>query len=374
MKIAIIAATGEGGSTVSARSHFDLISTIPEFDVVYFEIPNVAPKTLSRKYKYIFSNKIIALLSSFFRMPISWEFFFSYGRLPDLSNFDIVHFHWIQRRGIPLMKMDLKGKKVFWTLHDSWPLNGLIHLPDLKVHSRTKRVAIKWLSSRTKKLLGSFVERSKVSFVSPSEFIAIKCREAWPKSNVFTIRNRLHQTYLNFDNAIQGVRQNAFLFVGGESTKNDYKGSDFFFDISKKLERSDPVSELWYVGDFSRKSSSQIPNNVKFLGQIKDSNEMRRIYTSVKATLILSGFENYPNVALESMSCLTPVIGFDVGGIGEIVVAGSGNLHPYGDTSAVFSSMMNVDSIAPNELLKDAREKLRVEQNKLIHNYLQIYL
>lgn len=64
--------------------------------------------------------------------------------------------------------------------------------------------------------------------------------------------------------------------------------------------------------------------------------DLPRILSGATATVITSDFENYPQVARESLMLRVPVIGSDAGGIPEIIAPGeNGLLFPAGDADAL---------------------------------------
>ncbi|WP_298483064.1 glycosyltransferase family 4 protein [uncultured Chloroflexus sp.] len=72
------------------------------------------------------------------------------------------------------------------------------------------------------------------------------------------------------------------------------------------------------------------------LGVIADDTRLALAYSAADLFVIPSLQDNMPSTALEALACATPVVGFDTGGIGELVRPGqTGWLAPVGDVTAL---------------------------------------
>ena len=72
------------------------------------------------------------------------------------------------------------------------------------------------------------------------------------------------------------------------------------------------------------------------LDRLNDDALLARVYSAADVFAIPSLQDNLPNTVLEAMSCGVPVVGFDVGGIPELVRPGvTGLLAPAGDADAL---------------------------------------
>ncbi len=91
------------------------------------------------------------------------------------------------------------------------------------------------------------------------------------------------------------------------------------------------------------------------LGRIDDENLLAKVYSASDLLVIPSVVDNCPNVVLESLACGTPVAGFKVGGIPDLVTPDkTGVLADEGDTKTL--------ALEISRLLKDSA-KLRRMRN-----------
>ena len=81
---------------------------------------------------------------------------------------------------------------------------------------------------------------------------------------------------------------------------------------------------------------SQLPVRAGSLGEIHEEAALARVYAGGDCMVTLSGYDNLPNTVHEAMSCGTPVVSFDVGGVGDMIEHGvQGLLARPGDVGAL---------------------------------------
>ena len=81
----------------------------------------------------------------------------------------------------------------------------------------------------------------------------------------------------------------------------------------------------------------------KHIGSIGNDRALSNIYSASDVFVVPSVQENLPNTALEAIACGTPVVGFDVGGIPEIVRPGvTGLLARPGDAAELRSAILEL--------------------------------
>lgn len=111
--------------------------------------------------------------------------------------------------------------------------------------------------------------------------------------------------------------------IGGFVPEKNHEG---LIDIFNEILKTFPETQLLLLGkgDLEGKIKSkveelQIENKVHFLGYRSD---VLDILNNSKAFVLPSLIEGLPAVILEAMYCETPVVAYNVGGIGEVVVQG----------------------------------------------------
>jgi len=114
--------------------------------------------------------------------------------------------------------------------------------------------------------------------------------------------------------------RNVIIHVGGFTFEKNHKG---LLNVYESLKKNNSDLELWLVGDGPLRS--EIENIVKeknikdviFFGYQTDV----EYYMQQASVLVLpSIIEGLPAVILEAMYCKTPVVAYNVGGIGDLVV------------------------------------------------------
>jgi glycosyltransferase involved in cell wall biosynthesis len=114
------------------------------------------------------------------------------------------------------------------------------------------------------------------------------------------------------------------------------------------------------------------------VGHIESAACLRQIYSAAHVFVIPSLEDNQPNTVLEAMACGTPVVGFKVGGIPEMIEdSQTGLLAPRGDVQELAGAIAFLLDHEPERLAMSAQARRRVEtifsRDTQVDRYLELY-
>lgn len=256
-------------------------------------------------------------------------FGYDISKHPLVLEADIIHLHWICQGMLSLKGLDnlsKLNKKIFWTLHDMWPITAVSpHLPNPNIYispweyKEKKLVATVWNRKR------SIYPKLNPTFIACSDWIKGKAEESYLAKNleIYTVPNPIDTNLY-----VGGEKNYSTIFeiiFGAVNVADERKG---FFKIVEALEylyKNDAfnkynlkVSTFGLLTDSARKILSKY--NVCELGYISDENKMIELYQKAHCLVVPSLYENLPNIIMEAMSCATPTIAYNIGGIPEMVI------------------------------------------------------
>lgn len=252
-------------------------------------------------------------------------------------NPDIVHLHWVCGGMIKIEDFINIKAPIVWSLHDMWAFTGGCHYSDgcdnyeyscgnckvlgsktaydlskviwkrkLKAYSRVKHkftiVGLsKWLYSCSKKS-ALLKEKKHVNLPNTIDtqlfkpFDKIKSRELWGLPN----------------------DKKLVLFGALGGTDDLRKG---FYELSEAMDKIQKQNVEYVIfGSSEPKEKDNSEFKKHYLGYLNDEISLISLYNAVDVMVSPSLQENLSNVIMESLSCGTPVVAFDVGGNSDMVV------------------------------------------------------
>lgn len=255
---------------------------------------------------------------------------------------DVIHLHWttfgmLSVAGIgELLRL---GKPVVWTMHDMWAFTGGCHHSGLceryqgqcgNCEPFLKRPCPNDLSHRVWQRKQRAYAGGNLTPVACSEWLADRARRSslFGPLGVRAIPNPLNtDQFAPVDKALArqelGVQSDKRLLLFAAAKVGAVgKGFTYFREALTHLyaQLPDPNAvELLIFGAGDAGQLRDLPFRHHFLGPLGDVHRISLAYSAADLFVIPSLFENLPNTIMESMACGTPVVGFNVGGIPEMI-------------------------------------------------------
>ena len=263
-----------------------------------------------------------------------------HGALQKLD-YDVLHLHWINNRFVSLKDLP-KNKPVVWTLHDSWPFCGICHYffecgeyrkqcgscpflhsnddydlsyqiwkkkqgiyKDLDLHIVTPS---RWLGDCAKQ--SSLMERFPITVIPNcldiNEFRPLNEKEISPR-------------WRNFQ---EKRFEKPFVLYGAMNAATDKrKGFSNLLSALRLLQEQNYANdfELIVFGAAESELSMDVNIPIHYVGYVRDVQELVSLYNLAEVMVVPSLTENLSCAIMESLSCGTPVVAFNIGGNGDMI-------------------------------------------------------
>jgi glycosyltransferase involved in cell wall biosynthesis len=264
------------------------------------------------------------------------------SRIDQIRNADIIYLNWVQFGFLNLSNIEQLaklGKPMIIIMHDMWSITGGCHhsfecekyktgcnncqmFPDNKI--------IDWPAKEFKKKLKFYSKYKNLNFVSPSKWLYNCITQALLTKDkpVFYIPNIIdNKLFKPFDKNIARQILNldideTILLFGAASIDSPYKGWKYLEKALELLHQSQSIKKisiLLFGSGYDKKIANAIPFKTRFMGFLRDEYSTALVYNAADIFLIPSLADNQPTTVMESMCCGTPVVGFDVGGIPDMI-------------------------------------------------------
>lgn len=276
-----------------------------------------------------------------------------HGALQKLD-YDIVHLHWINNRFLDIRELAKIHKPIVWTLHDSWPFCGVCHYfldceryqthcgecpmlgskkeqdlayeifenkleayKDLNLHIVTPS---HWLGdcSRKSALLGKFPVHVIPNCLDTDLFRQLSSTE------ILTLAERQQNAVVGrvLRKATQdkGLAKPLILFGAMNAASDRIKGFVSLLSALQILDAQSFKTDLVVFGANAQELPMKFQNiDVTFVGYIHDSSVLTALYNIANVMVVPSLTENLSNAIMESLSCGTPVVAFNIGGNSDMI-------------------------------------------------------
>ena len=307
----------------------------------------LAERSLANRLSMLWERMSVAWHTRFRRNRIyTLDLGHSGGDITDLPEFkqaDVIHLHWVNDGMLSLSSIEkiiASGKPIVWTLHDMWPFTGVCHYAHdcdyytehchdcPQLDSRKHRdVAYHVFEHKAQLLRGAHIcfvacSRWLGNMASNSRLLQgrkIACIPNTININLFRPRNK-HTARA----ALRLPQDKRLILFSSHMLDDERKGFHYLKEASIRLvaehpEWKDTLGIVLVGKKMEPTMCENIPLQVYPLNYIADEKVMVDVYNAVDLYAIPSLQDNLPNTIVEAMACGIPCIGFNVGGIPEMI-------------------------------------------------------
>jgi len=264
-------------------------------------------------------------------------------RLNEVKNADIIYIHWAWKGLLnfrSLKQIARLNKPVIIFMHDMWNITGGCHHSFACEKYKTvgcnncpmfpAEIKNDLAFKEFKKKLQLYSKYHNLYFVSPSRWLYSCTKESLLTKDkpAFCIPNIINTALyrpVGKTKARQSLNidiNEAVIAFGAVSVNSPYKGWAYLQKALELLQEDNSIkniSVLIFGSSYSKEIAETIPFKTKFMGYLDDEYSISLVYNAADVFIVPSLADNLPTTVLESLSCGTPVVGFNIGGIPDMI-------------------------------------------------------
>ncbi|MFZ1235531.1 MAG: glycosyltransferase family 4 protein [Prevotella sp.] len=263
--------------------------------------------------------------------------------LPEYKEADVIQLEWINQGMLSLKsirKILKSGKPLVWTMHDIWPATAICHLalscerfkdycnfcPYLPGGGSARDLSAK-IWNRKKNVYS----QGRIHFVTCSDWLGNQARQSGLLKHfpITTIPNPIDTKVFAPHNRKEAAERlglptdRKLILFASQRITNANKGIQYLIDACKKMVKAQPEAKeqigLVILGGHAEELLDKFAFPTYSLGYVNDTSKIVDVYNAVDVFVLPSLSENLPNTIMEAMACGVPCVGFDVGGIPEMI-------------------------------------------------------
>lgn len=319
---------------------------------------------------------------------------------PQFKKADVIHLHWINQGMLSIREIGqivASGKKIVWTMHDMWPFTGICHHAAGCNHFEKGCGMCPYLNKPSKydisyttfMLKQAAYSQGNIHFVACSHWLkqlAVKSKLT-AQHKVSAIANPINtELYKPKDKAALRKTMNLpsdkkIILFAAAKVSDRRKGIDYLVEASKIISQQKDNNSIFLIaGGNSEEIIEQLALPATNVGYVASA-DMPNIYNVADVFVTPSLQENLPNTLMESMACGTPCVGFNIGGIPEMIDhKQNGYVAKYKDTLDLANGLLWVlqksNTVSNIEMLSaNARSKAVTNYSEatIAKSYIEIY-
>lgn len=230
---------------------------------------------------------------------------------------DVINVHWVPDFLDYVSFFRKVNKPVIWTMHDMLPFSGGYHFPT------ENKVSKPQIEEKIKQIKQSAVKGKNLNIVAPSRWLLEvskqeKTFEGLPHTHIYNpiLTSQFKPLDKSFAReALSLPKDGKIIVFSAVSLNAPRKGMKVLLEALQMLDEQNVV--LVSIGKGKVNEELKVP--YYHLGLMKDEYSIVLLYSAADVSIIPSKEENSPNTIVESLACGCPSIGFNIGGIPEII-------------------------------------------------------
>jgi glycosyltransferase involved in cell wall biosynthesis len=285
----------------------------------------------SKEVRFVFSTALIGIDISEYKV---------------VEEAEILHLFWINFGFLSLdsiKKLGETNKPIIWNLQDMWAFTGGCHYSgDCLAYEKKCGSCVQFLKNPSENDLSRNTWERKLekfrdlnlTIVSSSDWLAQKARQSslFKDLKVITIPTPIDVEIFQPTSkdvasmSFQLAYDKNYILFAAVKISDKRKGFAYFKEalsvISNQLLVNGEIAsdiEILIFGQAQASDFEELPFKVNILGRLSNLETIAKAYSAASVFVIPSLEDNLPNTVIESMACGTPVIGFNTGGIPEMI-------------------------------------------------------
>ena len=312
---------------------------------------------------------------------------------------DVIHLHWVNQGFLSLRDLERifrSGKPVVVTLHDQWYFTGVCHYSSDCEKYRTlchdcellKGKLVGDLARRVFKIKQRIYADASITFVGCSQWMAELARTSCLTRGhrVVSIPNAIDtEVFCPLDRrqAREPFRlptDKQLILFSCQRITDKRKGFTLLVEALKLIKQQHPDvaagTEIVVVGGAAENVRSLVPFDIIPIPYVSDTKQMVQLYNASDIYVTPSLQDNLPNTIMEAMACGVPCVGFNVGGIPEMIDhEQTGYVAAYKDHADLANGILWTLNADRDTLSRNARNKVMVtySESAVAHKYQEVY-
>lgn len=263
--------------------------------------------------------------------------------LPEFKSADVVHLHWVNQGFLSLNNIEAilrSDKHIVVTMHDMWYFTGICHYAGncdryekgcFHCPLLTRGGVFTDLAKKVWERKAEMYKDANITFVGCSQWMAnMAQRSALARNHkVVSIPNAIDTELFAPHDKTEARKKlhlpldKTLLLFTCQRITDPRKGFSLLVEAIKALLRQQPQLKdkltIVVVGGDSSKAQDLLPLPVRMVNYLHDEQSMVGLYNAADIYVTPSLQDNLPNTIVEAMACGLPCVGFNVGGIPEMI-------------------------------------------------------